>query len=54
MGISLGGILKEVLSPVTDIISEVVVDKDKRDEIKLEIERLADQADERYHKIIRS
>jgi len=50
MGISLGGILKEVLSPVTDIISEVVVDKDKRDEIKLEIEKLADQVDQRYHK----
>jgi hypothetical protein len=49
MGISLGSILKEVLSPVTDIISEVVVDKDKRDEIKLEIEKLADQVDQRYH-----
>ena len=49
MGISLGGILKEVLSPVTDIISEVVVDKDKKNEINLEIEKIIDQMDQRYH-----
>jgi hypothetical protein len=48
MGI--GSILKELISPVTDIIGEVVVDKDKAREIKLEIEKLADKADERYHK----
>ena len=47
MGI--GSILKELISPVTDIIGEVVVDKDKAREIKLEIEKLADKADERYH-----
>lgn len=45
----LGGILKDLISPVTDIVSEVVVDKDKAREIKLEMERLADKADERYH-----
>lgn len=49
MGFSIGSILKEVLSPVTDIVSEVVVDKDKAREINLEIERLADKADERIH-----
>ena len=47
MGI--GSILKELISPVTNIIEEVVVDKDKAREIKLEIEKLADQADARYH-----
>ena len=47
MGI--GSILKDLISPVTDIIGEVVVDKDKAREIKLEIEKLADKADERYH-----
>jgi hypothetical protein len=46
---SLGAILKTVLSPVTDIISEVVVDKDKRDAIELEMAKLLDQVDERYH-----
>ena len=47
MGI--GSILKELISPVTNIIEEVIVDKDKVREIKLEIEKLADKADERYH-----
>jgi hypothetical protein len=45
----LGSILKDLISPVTNIIEEVVVDKDKAREIKLEIEKLADKADERYH-----
>jgi hypothetical protein len=45
----LGSILKELISPVTNIIEEVVVDKDKVREIKLEMEKLADKADERYH-----
>lgn len=45
----LGSILKELISPVTNIIEEVVVDKDKAREINLEIEKLADKADERYH-----
>lgn len=42
-------ILAPILKPVTDIVSEVVVDKDKRNEINLEIQRLLDKADERYH-----
>jgi hypothetical protein len=53
MGI-LGGILGQVLKPVTDIVSEVVVDKDKRDaidfqlrtkimEVELEMEKMMNQ-----------
>ena len=45
----IGKILKELISPVTDIIGEVVVDKDKKKEIELKIQELADKADERYH-----
>lgn len=45
----LGGILKDLISPVTDIIGEVVVDKDKRNEINYKIQELIDKADERYH-----
>lgn len=48
MGI-LGGILKDLISPVTDIIEEVVVDKDKKNEINYKIQELIDKADERYH-----
>jgi hypothetical protein len=36
----LGGLLK----PVKDIVSEVVVDKDKRDQINLELAKLEDEA----------
>lgn len=45
----LGNILSEVLSPITGIISEAVVDVDKKKAIELEIQKLIDQADERYH-----
>jgi hypothetical protein len=45
----LGSILKDLISPVTDIVSEVVVDKDKARELKVRIEELADKADERLH-----
>lgn len=48
MGI-LGGILKGLISPVTDIISEVVVDKDKKKAFELELQKLLDKVDERYH-----
>ena len=48
MGI-FGGILKEVLAPVTDVISEVVVDKDKKNELNYKIQELIDRADQRYH-----
>ncbi len=46
---ALGKILGEVLSPVTDLISEVVVDKDKKKEIELKLQELVDNADQRYH-----
>jgi hypothetical protein len=46
---ALGGIFKTILSPITDLVSEVVVDKDKRDEIKVKLEEIADRADQRYH-----
>lgn len=48
MGI-LGGILGDLIKPVTDIIGEVVVDKDKKKELELELAKLVDQADQRYH-----
>lgn len=36
-----------ILSPVKDIIGEVVVDPNKRDQINLQLQQLADQADQR-------
>lgn len=48
MGI-LGGILGDLISPVKDIISEVVVDKDKARELNVRLQELADKADQRYH-----
>lgn len=48
MGI-LGGILSDLIKPVTDIIGEVVVDKDKKKEIEYKMQQLVDAADERYH-----
>lgn len=48
MGI-LSSILGDAIKPITDIVSEVVVDKDKRDQINLQLQQLADKADERYH-----
>lgn len=47
---AIGGLLKELISPITDLVGEVVVDKDKRNEIQFKIAELADQADERLHK----
>lgn len=48
MGI-LGGILGDLISPVKDLVSEVIVDKDKARELNVRLEELADKADERYH-----
>lgn len=36
-----------IFSPIKDIVSEVVVDKDKRDQVNLELARLEDQAQAR-------
>lgn len=45
--------LKEILggliSPITDVVGKAVVDKDKVREIELELHKLVDQADARYH-----
>jgi len=45
--------LKEILgglaSPITDLISEVVVDKDKARELNVRLQELVDKADQRYH-----
>ena len=38
-----------LIKPVSDIISEVVVDKDKARELQVRLEELADQADQRFH-----
>lgn len=48
MGI-LGGILKDLISPITDIVGEVVVDKDKKKELEYKLQELIDKADQRYH-----
>lgn len=48
MGI-LGGILGDLIKPVTDIVGKAVVDKDKVREIELEMRKIVDQADQRYH-----
>ncbi len=44
----LGDILDDVIGGVTDIVSEAVVDKDKQNEIKLELEKLKDNAEARF------
>ncbi len=48
MGI-LGKILGEITSPITDIVKEVVVDKDKRNELNYKVQELIDKADSRFH-----
>lgn len=45
----LGSILKELISPVTDLVGEVVVDKDKKRELDFKLQELLAKADERYH-----
>lgn len=46
MGV-LDGFIGGVLSPIKDIVSEVVVDKDKRDQVNLELKKIEDQAQAR-------
>jgi hypothetical protein len=43
----LGDIIEDVIGSVGDLISEVVVDKDKRNEINLELEKIKDAASAR-------
>lgn len=50
MGIPIiGGLLKDLISPIKDVISEVVVDKDKARELNVRLQELADNADQRLH-----
>lgn len=45
----LGGLLGDLVSPVTDIIGKAVVDKDKKKELEYKLKELIDKADQRYH-----
>ena len=45
----LGGILGDLISPIKDILGEVIVDKDKKNEIEFKLQEIVDKADERYH-----
>jgi hypothetical protein len=45
----LGGIIEDVIGSVGDIVSEAIVDKDKKIAVGLELERLRDRANERVH-----
>lgn len=45
-------IIGDVIGAVKDLVSEVIVDKDKRDEINLELARIADAAEQRAHEEI--
>lgn len=50
MGIPiLGDLIDDVIGSVKDVVSEVVVDKDKRDQINYDLEVLKDRANERAH-----
>lgn len=43
-------VLGDIIDMVGGLVSEVVVDKDKKREIQLELEKLKGEADERFHK----
>lgn len=55
MGLLSGGLLGSILGPVKDLVSEVIVDKDKRKEIEAGIDRLelemADKVEQRIHDV---
>ena len=42
-------IIGDVINAVKDVLSEVIVDKDKRDQVNLEIDRIKDKAEARLH-----
>lgn len=46
---AIGGFLKDLISPVTELIGKAVVDKDEARRLQFEVEKLADQADARIH-----
>jgi hypothetical protein len=42
-------ILGDIIGFAKDLVSEVVVDKDKKNELNFKLQELADRADERFH-----
>lgn len=42
-------IIGDIIGGVKDLVSEVIVDKDKRDEINVRLREIEDKANERYH-----
>ena len=42
-------ILGDIISSVKDLVSEVIVDKDKKNELMVRLQELEDKADERFH-----
>ena len=42
-------IIGDIIGAVKDVVSEVVVDKDKKNEINLRLKEIEDRADERLH-----
>ncbi|RIK91784.1 MAG: hypothetical protein DCC73_15085 [Proteobacteria bacterium] len=44
-------IISDVINKVGDIIGKVIPDADKKNELKLELAKLADQADERLYQL---
>lgn len=45
----IGDILGGIIGPIKDIVSEVVVDKDKKNEINLELDKLEAEGEARLH-----
>lgn len=46
---SLTGIFSSIAKPILDILGEVIVDKDKKQELEYKLQELVARADERYH-----
>lgn len=42
-------IIGDIIGAVKDVVSEVVVDKDKKNELNVRLQELADKANERFH-----
>jgi hypothetical protein len=42
-------IIGDIVGAVKDLVSEVVVDKDKKNELNVRLQELADKADDRFH-----
>ena len=42
-------IIGDIIGAVKDVVSEVVVDKDKKNELNVRLQELADKTDQRFH-----